>query len=201
MLKNLISNRTNRFIQLMTAPILALLTLGSAVDGLESLARADDEVQLTQAHALIITTDAFSGTFFLDFVRDPATGELTQLSYQTPCNPNGVLTLADLSRGPQVLLNEDGHDVLFVTVESDFNAAKGGHANVRFLSNGMSGTYKNFRISIDVGASIVLRSDPNSSDSDSDGNSYTSVFNQIFMARNAMFGKTVGIAKITPSLQ
>jgi hypothetical protein len=154
----------------------------------------------TQTRVMNITTDAFSGNFAIDCLQD-ASGAVTGMRYQTPNTPNGLVSLAAARQGPQVLFNKDGHDVLLLSIESDFDPRAGGHANVRFLQNGASGTYKDFRVLIQVQGHIAVSSDPNSDDPDSDNNEYTGVFNTLFLAKNTFFGITVGIDKVVPSEQ
>jgi len=155
----------------------------------------------SRARAITITTDAFAGNFAIDVTR-ASNGAVTSMIFIGPNNPNGaVLSLKDLSQGPKLIFNSQGHDVIFLSLESDFNAQKGGHLDVRFLTNGITGNYKDFRVLVDVEKSIILRSDPNSNDPESDDNSYTSVFNHLFMEKNTFFGQILGIGKIVPSLQ
>jgi hypothetical protein len=155
----------------------------------------------TRARAITITTDAFPGSYSIDTLR-AANGALTGMVYSSPNNPNGtVYTLAKLASGPQVLLNSSGHDAVLLSLNSDFNAQKGGHLTVRYLNSGIDDSYKNFRILVDVEKTVILRSDPDSNDPDSDNNSYTSVFDHLFLQKNTFFGKVIGIDQIVPSEQ
>ena len=54
---------------------------------------------------------------------------------------------------------------------------------------------------IDNQGDIVLRSDPDRNDPESDRNKYTSVFNHLFMRSNKLMGKVTGIKAIEPSQQ
>lgn len=153
----------------------------------------------TRTRAITITTDAFDdGNYAIDVIRN-STGALTQMIYQTPDTSNGILTPAQLAQGPQVIYSKQGHDALLLNTESDFNVATGGHLVLRYVTNAMSDEYKDFRVLIDVQKDVVLRSDPNSNDPDSDNNAYTSVFDQLFLKKNTVFGITVGISQIIPS--
>jgi hypothetical protein len=155
----------------------------------------------TRSRAITITSDAYAGSYSIDITRS-ATGSVTSMIYTGPNNPNGqTLTPSALGKGPVPILHMAGRDIVLLSTESDFNVQKGGHINVRFLTNGIDGNYKNFRVLIDVGSTVVLRSDPNSDDPDSDNNAYTSVFNQLFLKRNSLFGKTIGVEEIDPTEQ
>lgn len=73
---------------------------------------------------------------------------------------------------------------------------------MRYLQNGMTGAYKNFRMLLDVqGSDIVLRGDSNPDDIDSDKNTYESIFNHLFLEKNYVFGKVVGLSKVVPSVR
>ena len=167
--------------------------LGISALFVASFASAD-----TRERAITITTNAFDGSFAIDVMR-ASNGAVTEMIYQTPATSNGVLTVAQLQGAPKVIYNRLGHDAILIGTESDFNPQKGGHLIVRYLNNGMDGTYKDFRVLVDIEAKIVLRSDPNPNDPDSDNNSYTSVFNEIFLQKNTVLGVTVGIDQVIPS--
>ncbi len=152
----------------------------------------------THTQILTVESDAIPGTNRLEIARD-ASGVLTSLIYITPEKQIIAYTLSQLHERPQILKQMDGHDVILVSVENDFSATQGGHANMRYLTSGISGSYKNFRMLVDVqGASIVLRGDANPDDPESDENPYTSVFNYLFLAKNTFFGKVIGIDKVLP---
>lgn len=164
--------------------------------GMSVAAIADDTVQVVS-----VDTDAYAGTEYLDVERG-SSGELTGLVYRRIDGPPLAYTLDQLRQKPQLLKRMNGHDVTFLRLESDFSASNGGHANVRFLNDGVTGNYKNFRIGIEVqGMQLVLRSDPNPNDGDSDGNAYTSVFNHLFMKKRTFLGAMVGVDRVIPDEQ
>ena len=160
-----------------------------------STARAD-----TRTRAITITSDAYSGSFAIDLMRD-SSGAVTEMLYQTPDNPNGVLTLEELHQGPQVIFHTQDHDVILMSLENDFDPSHGGHVVVRYLQNGADGTYKDFRIRITIGSAVTLRSDPDLNDPDSDGNSYSGIFNRLFMEKNTFLGIVIGVQDVQPSYQ
>lgn len=148
---------------------------------------------------LKVESDALPGMTRLELMRD-ATGAITGLNCAAADGQSMVYALSQLRQKPQVIKKLDGYDVILVSVEKDFLAAKGGHAVMRFLTNGMAGSYKNFRMLVDPqGSSVVLRVDSNRNDPESDGNSYDSIFNYLFLTKNTVFGKVVGIHKVIPS--
>jgi len=154
----------------------------------------------TRERAITITTDAFDGSFAIDVVRG-STGDVTQMIYQTPVTSNGILTPAQLAHGPQLIYAKQGHDAILMSTESDFNVQKGGHMVVRYVNNALDNTYKDFRVLVDIEQTVILRSDPSSNDPDSDGNSFTGVFNHLFLQKNTVFGIAVGIDQVVPSEQ
>ena len=168
--------------------------------GMTALLLATSAGADTRERAITITTDAFDGSFSIDVMRN-ASGTLTQMIYQTPVTSNGVLTPAQLAQGPQVIYAKQGHDAILLSTESDFNVQKGGHLIVRLVHNALEGSYIDFRVLVDVEKTIILRSDPNSNDSDSDNNSYTGVFNRLFLQKNTVFGIAVGVDQVVPSEQ
>lgn len=155
----------------------------------------------TTTRVVSVDTDAYSGTEYLDVNRD-ATGVMTSMVY-SPINATPfTLTTQQLLSGPQLIKTLNGHNITYLSLDSDFNENTGGHAELKFLSNGITGSYLNFRILIQLeGNTITLRSDPNPSDPSSDKNSYTSVFNHLFMAKKTLLGQDIGIQQVEPSEQ
>ncbi|MCM2278236.1 MAG: hypothetical protein NDJ89_09190 [Oligoflexia bacterium] len=155
----------------------------------------------TQTRVVTVTTDAFPGVSTLDVVR----GEMDEFKGMIYRGNDGAvveLSLAQLRAKPQVIKRIDDHDVIYLGVEKDFEETRGGHANMRFLASGISGDYRNFRILLETqGQSLVLRSDPNFKDPESDRNSFTSVFNRLFLRKATFWGRTIGIEEVRPSLQ
>jgi hypothetical protein len=147
-----------------------------------------------------VETDAFPGTSALDVVRNDA-GVMKALVYRPSDEAPKQYTLDQLQANAQLLKQVDGHDVIFLSLEKDFDPVKGGHANMRYLHSGFSGEYRNFRIALDVQKHIVLRSDPNPQDPDSDGNSYTSTFNYLFMEKNTFWGRVIGVERVVPEMK
>jgi hypothetical protein len=147
-----------------------------------------------------VETDAFSGSSYLDVIRADD-GVLKNLIYRGHDGKVLTFTLDQLRSSPQVVKQMNGRDVVFLSVEKDFTAEKGGHGNMRFLQSGVSGTFRNFRILVDVQSKIVLRSDPNPQDPESDRNPYTTVFTYLFMKKSSFLGITTGIESVRPSLR
>lgn len=151
-----------------------------------------------------VTTDAWPGTEYLTIERD-SHGVIDSMVYTHVDLSSVSYDLEQLRQAPQLVETYNGHKVTYISVESDFNALTGGHANVRYMSNGMNGTYKNFRVLLTVGAApkgaITLKSDPNLNDPESDKNTYNSEFNRLFMKRTSFLGQTIGIEKVIPSYE
>lgn len=166
----------------------------AAVSGMEVRTQADAELIMK------VETDAYPGISTFSVTRN-AQGALETLVYLSRTDGDKTFTLEQLKKGPAVLKHSDGRDVVVLVLEKDFTAEKGGHAYVRFLQSGMSGTYRNFRILLDVQEKIILRSDPNPKDPESDDNSYTGVFNHVFMKKNTFLGKLIGIESVKPSMK
>ena len=150
--------------------------------------------------AITITTDAYPGTYVISVERNSENGEVTELTFKRDSGAVAHFPVKLLESSPQSLLNEDGRDdVIYLSLEAGFNPLQGGHGIVRYLHNGATGNYKDFRILIDIQKDIVMRSDPNPSDPDSDKNGYTGAFNHVFMKKRSVFGKIIGIDHFEPS--
>lgn len=161
-----------------------------------SIAHADATTRVVS-----VVTDAYAGTEYLDVNRD-ASGAMTSMVYSPIGASPFTLSTQQLLSGPQLIKQLNGHNITYLSLDSDFNENTGGHAELRFLSNGITGAYLNFRILIQLeGNTITLRSDPNSSDPNSDHNAYTSVFNHLFMAKKTLLGQDIGISQVEPSEQ
>jgi hypothetical protein len=147
---------------------------------------------------VVIDTDDSPGNTYIDVVQGDD-GALQSLVYET--DTNLTFTLADLLTETAVLKQTDGKNVILLKLEQPFDPLHGGHVIVEFLNNGITDNYKDFRILIDVqGTSVTFSSDPDSTDPQSDGNSFTSVFNKLFMWKNTFLGKEIGIDRVTPSV-
>lgn len=162
------------------------------------------DVVCAESRVPILTVDSDAtrgGVSSFEVIRD-ASGAMTALNFLDHEGTALTYTLSQLRQKPQLLKKIDHYEIILVSVEKDFSPTKGGHANMRFLQNGMTSTYKNFRMLLDVqGNDIVLRGESNLEDIESDRNSYDSVFNHIFLEKNSVFGKIVGINKVVPSVR
>jgi hypothetical protein len=147
---------------------------------------------------LLIQTDDAPGNTYID-IAQAADGSLSSLVYETD-PPLPPFTFAQLQANPAVLKQKSGKDAVILKLEQPFDPIHGGHVIVQYLNNGINNGYKDFRILIDVqGSTITFRSDPDSTDPQSDNNTYTSVFNQLFMYKRSILGKEIGIDHVTPS--
>jgi hypothetical protein len=147
---------------------------------------------------VMIDTDDSPGNTYIDVVQGDD-GSLQSLVYES--DPTLTFTMADLLTETAVLKQTDGKNVIQLKLEQPFDPLHGGHVIVEFLNNGITNNYKDFRILITVqGTSVTFSSDPDPTDSQSDGNSFTSVFNKLFMWKNTILGKEIGIDRVTPSL-
>jgi hypothetical protein len=107
-----------------------------------------------------------------------------------------------LRQGPQTLSNINGTDVTYLNVEPDFNPSTGGHGVLKFLNNGVTNTYLNFRfIVILQGGKISLKADANLQDPSSDKNAYLDYFNYIYLKKKMFMGQMVGVASLLPSVK
>ncbi len=155
----------------------------------------------TAQQILTISTDAFPGITQVEVGRDDVTFELKTLNVRSDDGHTSVYTLQQLRLFQSVKKVKD-RDAVFLRVESDFEPVHGGYATLRFLQNGLWGTYRNFRMMIDVqGKDIVLRSEPSSKDPDSDRNPYQGTFNHLFMRKNTIMGQVAGIDEVVPSMR
>ena len=147
---------------------------------------------------VVIESDDSPGDNFIDLVQN-SDGSLQSLVYEA--DTTLTFTTQQLQSQPAVLREASGKDVIILKLDTDFNPAHGGHVIVEFLNNGITGSYKDFRILINLQASgITFSSDPNPSDSASDGNSYKSVFNKLFFYKRTLLGQEIGIDHVTPSI-
>jgi hypothetical protein len=137
----------------------------------------------------------------MEVVRD-SSGSMIALNYFAAEGGVYTYSLAQLRQKPQVIKKMDGHEVILVGLEPGFVPNKGGHVKMRYLVNGLTGKYSNFRMALDAqGSTIVLRGEPNPKDPESDENPYTSVFNYIFFKKNVVLGKVVGIDEVKPGIK
>jgi hypothetical protein len=96
----------------------------------------------------------------------------------------------------------NGTDVTYIRLEPGFSNLNGGFGTLRFLSNGISNSYLNFRFKLSVhGETISLESIPDLTDPDSDKNKMSGEFNYLFMKRKTFWGQTIGLSEIQPSLK
>ena len=154
----------------------------------------------TRESVATIETDVYPGTANL-FISRETDGSLSSLSYGGPDGVLTTFTLDQLKSGFKVLKNHDGHDAVFLKLDPSFTAQNGGYAVLRVLRNGISGSFINFRVMVKVGPKVELSSDPDSSDSESDHNSYRGPFNYVYMKKNTVFGFAVGIDQIVPAVR
>lgn len=155
----------------------------------------------TALKVLTVESDALAGISRLEIVRDEI-GNMESMAYHPSSGAPIRYTVKQLRRRSQVLKKMDQYDVVLLNLEQDFDPAKGGHANMRYLTSALSRTYKSFRILIEATPDeIVLRADPNSGDRESDQNSYTSVFNHLYMVKNTFLGKVIGLERVIPSFR
>lgn len=147
-----------------------------------------------------IETDVYPGTATL-FVTRETDGSLASIAYAGHDGAVTSYTLNQLKKGFQVLKKHEGRDAVFLKLDSAFSAQKGGYAVLRVLRNGISGSHQNFRVFVKVAPAVEISSDPDSSDPDSDQNSFRGRFNYVFMKKNTVLGFAVGIDEIRPALR
>jgi hypothetical protein len=145
-----------------------------------------------------VATDDSSGTSFLDIVRTDE-GTLKALSYRGQDGAIRTVLITDLDQGDQPLKIVGNRKVIMLSKEADLNPAKGGHVLVKFLYNGATNCYLDFRIQIQVQDKVIFFSDPDSNDPHTDHNPYTALFNHLFMKKRMVLGKEIGIKDVEPS--
>jgi hypothetical protein len=147
---------------------------------------------------IVIDTDDSPGNTYIDVVQADD-GSFQSLVYES--TPTLTFTLNDLQDTTETLKQASGKDVIQLKLDPSFDPITGGYVTVPFLNNGITGNYEDFRILIHIqGDVITCTSAPDANDAQSDGNSFTSVFNKLFMWKNTLFGKEIGIDRVTPSL-
>lgn len=160
-----------------------------------------DEQAVNQITLATVESDAFSGTGKLSVTVDDA-GIMSELVFLDLDGNLKKYSIDQLRHTPQVLSNIDGRDITYLSLDQDFNPGTGGHGTVRFLNSGLSDTYLNFRFILIVqGGKMSVVSQPNLKDPDSDRNSYSKAFNYLFLKKNTIFGQTVGVSEIIPSMK
>jgi hypothetical protein len=159
-----------------------------------SLARAD----MAPETDITITTDDSPEISYLDVLRTDD-GALKGISYRRQDGQIKTVLLSDLDKGDQLLKTMHGQQVVFLAKEDDLDPSKGGHVIVKFLFNGATGTYLDFRISLQVQKQVIFFSDPDNQDPHSDHSTYTSVFNHLFMKKRTVLGQEIGIQDVVPS--
>jgi hypothetical protein len=171
---------------LAIAGLISIFTLASAFAEVEK--------------AISIESNALPDTCELKVLRNDNSGAVEGLALHCDGKPDSIFTIQDIKTGVRPLFQMGDRKVVLLSLERDFNPAIGGHVKVRYLHNGATGDYKNFRILVSVEKDIIFRSDPSASDPDSDDNPYTSVFNHLYLQKKSIFGKTIGIEKVLPSI-
>jgi hypothetical protein len=145
-----------------------------------------------------VASDDFDGTAYLDIVRTDD-GALKALTYREGSSETHTVLITDLDQGDQPLKIVNNRKVILLSKEADLNAAKGGHVLVKFLYNGATNYYLDFRIQVQVQDKVIFFSDPDCNDPHSDHNPYTSMFNHLFMKKREILGKEIGIKDVEPS--
>lgn len=177
---------------------LGLLSLVLTFSSPKSLAEEQIANQITLA---TVESDAFSGTGSLSVSTDNS-GTITELIFLDLDGNIKKYSVDLLRHTPQVLSNINGRDITYLSLDQDFNPGTGGHGTVRFLNSGLSNTYLNFRFVLIVqSGKMSVVSQPNRNDPDSDRNSFSSAFNYLFLKKNTIFGQTVGVSEIIPSMR
>jgi hypothetical protein len=145
-----------------------------------------------------VASDDFDGIAYLDIVRTDD-GALKALTYREDSGGTRTVLVSDLDQGDQALKIVDDRRVVLLAKEADLNPIKGGHVLVKFLYNGATNSYLDFRIQIQVQDKVIFFSDPDCKDPHSDHNPYTSMFNHLFMKKREFLGKEIGIKDVEPS--
>jgi hypothetical protein len=182
--------------------LLAAVLFFSVVSAVGS---AEEQQIFTAIKVSSVETDAYAGVASLEVTQD-SLGLITGVIYRDVDGTATQLALAELYQGPQVISEVNGTAVVLASVENDFEPATGGHANVRLLKDIMAKTYMNFRFSLSaVGAGavkkLVLSSEPNLHDPESDRNPFRGPFNYIFLKSRTFLGQAVGIVSVKPSFR
>jgi hypothetical protein len=159
-----------------------------------SLSRADMAPEPT----ISVATDEDSAISFLDILRTDD-GALKGISYRQANGQTKTVFVTDLDQGDQPLKMIENRAVIKLAKETDLDPSKGGHVIVKFLNDGATGAYLDFRILLQVQTKVIFFSDPDNNDPHSDHNPYTSVFNHLMMKKRTVLGKEIGIKEVDPS--
>jgi hypothetical protein len=135
---------------------------------------------------LSATSDAVQGTLNLKLVVD-SDAVAQQFRTITAANKTTDYDVSQLASGV-VLMNYQDHDVVLIK-STDFDPAHGGHLEVSYLNNGITGHYD----SIDVD----LERNGNQWQILSDGQGGHAVVTQAYFKAKKFFGKVIGIESIT----
>ena len=155
---------------------------------------------MTPEPVISVVTDDAPDTSYLDIIRTDE-GALKGISYRQQSGKIKTVFVADLEQGAQPLKTIGDHNVIMLAKEADLDPYKGGHVIVKFLYDGATNAYLDFRINVEVQKKILFFSDPNDNDPRSDHNPYTSIFNHLMMKKRTILGKEIGIKEVIPSWQ
>ncbi len=160
----------------VTAAIFAVsLSTGSA-------ARAETPANSREVFLLQLASDAMPDTYRLRVVVDKGSDEILGLAYGTK-----YVTRAEVNQGI-ILKRMSDRDVL--GLKGNVSPRDGGAITMTFLRNGITGKKGTFKMLLTrIGSSFALLTDPGRVQ-----------FNGLYLKKNTVFGKTVGIDYVTPSM-
>ena len=170
---------TYKEVRSMKLKLFLLLVLG--IFSFASPTLADTKLPL-----FVATSDAFTGNLELDLTVDVNTN-VTGLTYtengkETPVSPT------QLASGI-VLYQTSGKDVAVLSGQN-FSVTTGGPLTLKYLYDGLSGTYQNFDFALS-------RQSQSWNANVTDSNGIPQNFTTMYLTANKLLGKIIGIESIT----
>ncbi len=126
-----------------------------------------------------VTSDARSGTVYrLDAILDES-GNVSGLLYSGSYLGERCFSLKDVKK-QALLVNVDGRDIVFLKALGDFDGTRGGTLELRYLYNGVTGSYRTASMTLERAGTWKIQRD-------------SVPFNAIFFPKRVSFGITIGV--------
>jgi hypothetical protein len=145
-------------------------------------------VSLEAAQTLVqVTAEARPGnTYTLSAVMD-SQGDLEFLKYEGSRLGTTCFSVSDLAQGV-LIMKQDSREVLRLKAQAGFDAKDGGTARLEYLSNGITGSYQAFAMTLERQGSWRLLSDGRA-------------FNRLYFRNRTSFGIMIGVQRPEPSFR
>jgi|GEM_PF-5451257 len=126
-----------------------------------------------------VTSDARPGTVYqLDAILD-AKGDVSGLLYSGSYLGDRCFGTKDIKK-QALLVNVDGRDIVFLKALSDFDGIRGGALELRYLFNGVTGSYRTSSITLERAGAWRVQKD-------------SVPFNTMFFPKRVSLGITIGV--------